>query len=99
MSNIRHVDAPDILLTFAGVFACMDRQTALPVEVVEIIDAPPHVSPARWVRWTPKDEEQLWMLWEIGASRAAMAKIMGRTVHAINMRLKLILSGRSGVYS
>lgn len=97
--SLRRAEDAGLLVTFAGVFACMDRQTALPVEVVEIIDAPPHVSPARWVRWTPKDEEQLWMLWEIGASRAAMAKIMGRTVHAINMRLKLILSGRSGVYS
>ena len=97
--SLRRIEDAGLMATVAGAFSCKDRQTALPVEVVEIIDAPPHVSPARWVRWTPKDEEQLWMLWEIGASRAAMAKIMGRTVHAINMRLKLILSGRSGVYS
>ena len=94
--SLKPVDAPDLLATFFSVSAVMDRLSALPVEVVEIVEDRPSGRPSTWVAWTPKEEERLWMLWEIGTSRAEMARITGRTRHAIDMRLKLMLGERVG---
>jgi hypothetical protein len=97
--SLAPVNAPDLLATFFSVAACMDRQTAIPVEVVEIVDDPKPRRRGvgiRRARWSAPEDARLLSLWENGASAKAMAKFLGRSRRGIELRLALIKWDRVG---
>lgn len=89
---------PGLLTTFFSVAACMDRQTALPVEVVEIVEdrKPGNCAGSHRPRWTPAEDARLLSLWENGGSAKSMAKFLGRTRGAVEQRLRVIKWERVG---
>jgi len=92
MSNIRPVDAPDVLLTFAGFSACFDRLMDRPVTVSPSRIGPMY--PLKDTLWTDDQDDALVQMYAEGASYVFMGCKLGRSARACQMRLYTIGYGR-----
>jgi len=94
MSNIRPVDAHDILLTFAGFSDCFDRVMSAPVQITPSSVGPVY-APNAGDLWTDDEDADLIRMYAAGASYAHMGREMGRTASACQTRLYMIGYGRA----
>jgi len=88
--NFRHVDAPDVLATFAGFSEMMDRLHVQPVTVT-----PQTIGPIMSQKPWADQEERLLEMYRLGWPYKRMADELGRTMHACKTHLYLIGYGRA----
>jgi len=85
--SLRWVEDAGLMATFLSVAACMDRQTALPVEQVEIVEDDA-LNQRR--RWRGSEDQRLLALWREGSSSKSMARDLNRSPEACRTRIKVL---------
>lgn len=72
---------------FFSAFACMERQTALPVEVVQIVEDDAFNLRRRW---RGSEDQMLLAFWREGMPSRIMGKRLNRSAEACRTRIKVL---------